>query len=276
MANEVLFDGWCGEPIAWARVGESVIGHEWTERGRVAVTGRLTPAEAVRKYGPITEVVLGRQGGFKSVTYGEKKFVSRFVDPRGTGLYDESVVVVDDPAREDHECPVCEAAPGEPCVDAKQRPRGTHNKRSQGRSRWDIERAEEGVRKAREEAEAAERMRRKVATPPAVGAVLEVHPWNADPQRFTVERTFANRTVEATSVGEQVFLARNEYNGNWHLICGQPTTARLPCKGGVIPRCQAQHRAGLRLRDDEPWNEPPRIDTGPERCPCLSNATPIT
>lgn len=28
-----------------------------------------------RKYGPITDVVLGRNGGFKSVTYGDKKFV---------------------------------------------------------------------------------------------------------------------------------------------------------------------------------------------------------
>ena len=66
MSGEVLFDGWCGEPIAWARVGEPVIGHEWTEHGQVAVTERLTPAEAVRRYGPIAEVVLGRHGGFET------------------------------------------------------------------------------------------------------------------------------------------------------------------------------------------------------------------
>jgi hypothetical protein len=157
MGSEVLFDGWCGEPIAWARVGEAVIGYEWTERGRVAVTERLTPAEAVRKYGPITELVLGRNGGFKSVTYGDKKFVASFVDPRATGLYDASVVVVDDPARENYECPVCAAAPGEQCVNKQQQPCATHNKRSQGRSRWEIERAEEAARKAHEEAEAAEK-----------------------------------------------------------------------------------------------------------------------
>jgi hypothetical protein len=62
MSGAVLFDGCCGEPIAWARVGESVIGHEWTEHGRVALTERLTPAEVVRRYGPIAEVVLGPKG----------------------------------------------------------------------------------------------------------------------------------------------------------------------------------------------------------------------
>lgn len=102
----VLYDGWCGEPIAWTRVGERVIGQEWTRDGYVAITERLTPAEAVRKYGPITEVELGRNGGFRSVTYGTTKFIDRFVDPRGTGMYDDTVVVIDDPARQYHECPV--------------------------------------------------------------------------------------------------------------------------------------------------------------------------
>lgn len=68
-----LRDGWCGEPIAWARVGDPVTGREWTEHGWVTVTDRLSPAEAVRKYGPITELVVG----FESVTYGETKFVAR-------------------------------------------------------------------------------------------------------------------------------------------------------------------------------------------------------
>lgn len=108
MGGGVLYDGWCGEPIAWARVGERVIGQEWTRDGYVAITERLTPAEAVRKYGPITEVELGRNGGFRSITYGTTKFIDRFVDPRGTGLYDDTVVVIDDPARQyHHECPVC-------------------------------------------------------------------------------------------------------------------------------------------------------------------------
>lgn len=172
MGDAVLFDGWCGEPIAWARVGEPVIGREWTEHGQVAVTERLTPAEAVRKYGAIAELVVGPRGGFKSVTYGEQKFVSRWVDPRGTGLYEDSVVVVHDAIRENYECPVCGAAPGAQCVDNRQQPRGTHNKRRQGRGTWEIERAEAAARKAREEAEAAEQWQREMATPPAIGAVL--------------------------------------------------------------------------------------------------------
>ncbi|MDF3312916.1 hypothetical protein P3H15_49225 [Rhodococcus sp. T2V] len=112
MSDGVLYDNCPGEPIAWARVGEPVIGQEWTAHGHVAITGRLSPSEAVRKYGPVTEVVLGRGGGFKSVTYGATRFFSRFVDPRGTGLYDDAVVVVDDPARADYECPGRLRVPG--------------------------------------------------------------------------------------------------------------------------------------------------------------------
>ena len=138
MSGGVLYDNCCGESIAWARVGELVIGQEWTAHGHVAITGRLSPAEAVRKYGPVTEVVLGRGGGFKSVTYGATKFFSRFVDPRGTGLYDDAVVVANGPAREGYECPVCGAAPGAQCVDTKGQPRATHGKRSEGRSRWGL------------------------------------------------------------------------------------------------------------------------------------------
>jgi hypothetical protein len=255
MTGEVLFDGWCGEPIAWARVGEPVIGHEWTERGQVSVTERLTPAEAVRKYGPIAEVVLGPNGGFESVTYGAKKFVSSFVDPRGTGPHDDSVVVVHDPTRENYECPICGAAPGEQCLNKKQQPCVNHNKRRQGRSRWEIERAAAAARKAREEAEAAERWKRDMTTPPAIGTVLETKRWTGIPDRFAVKQTYANRTVRATTEsGEQVFLARNEYTGDWHTTCGQPTSIRLPCRSGVSSRCQSQHKAGLHLREDQPWS----------------------
>ncbi|WP_433660722.1 hypothetical protein ACQPW1_00055 [Nocardia sp. CA-128927] len=273
MSGGVLYDGWCGEPIAWARVGEPVIGQEWTERGYLAITERLSPAEAVRKYGPITEVELGRNGGHKSVTYGATKFICRFVDPRGTGLYDDAVVVVDDPARENHECPVCEVPPGAQCADKKGQPRGTHQKRSQGRSRWDIEqaqkeieRAQEAERIAREEAKAAEQWKREMAKPPVVGAVVEIKRWKlADPptwermpdvpDRVTVQRTYANRAVDGTAEsGAHMFLARNEFTGDWHEICGQPTSTRLPCRnGGAGLRCQVRHRAGLHLRDDTPW-----------------------
>lgn len=268
MSGGVLFDGWCSEPIAWARVGEPVIGHEWTDHGSLAITERLSPAEAVRKYGPITELKLGPNRGFKSVTYGTTKFISRFVDPRGTGLYDESVVVVDDPIREDYECPVCNVPPGAQCVDKNGRPRGRHRKRSQGRSRWAIERGQEAARIAREEVEVVERLKRELATPPEVGAVIEIKRWKSlsaptwelipdVPDRVTVERTYANRTVEGTTEsGTRMFLARSEITGDWHAICGHPTSTRLPCRnGGDGMPCQARHKTGLQLRDDSPWDQ---------------------
>ncbi|RSM42438.1 hypothetical protein DMA12_21180 [Amycolatopsis balhimycina DSM 5908] len=49
MSGAILYDGWCGEPIAWARVGDLVIGQEWTEHGSVAVTSRLSPVPADMK-----------------------------------------------------------------------------------------------------------------------------------------------------------------------------------------------------------------------------------
>ncbi|AWK76460.1 hypothetical protein CBI38_34270 (plasmid) [Rhodococcus oxybenzonivorans] len=203
MSDGVLYDNCCGEPIAWARVGESVIGEEWTGHGHVAITRRLSPAEAVRKYGPVTEVVVGRGGGFKSVTYGATRFFSRFVDPRGTGLYDDGVVVVDDPARDGYQCPVCGAAPGAQCVNTKGKPCATHGKRSEGRSRREIERAQEADRIAREEAEAAQQWKRDMATPPVVGDVIEIKRWKwvgaparelvpDVPDHATVQRTYAN------------------------------------------------------------------------------------
>ncbi len=122
-------------------------------------------------------MVLGRNGGFKSVTYGATKFISRFADPRDTGLYDDAVVVVDDPARENYECPDCGAAPGAQCVNKKGQSCATHRKRSSGRSRWEIERTQEAERVAHEEARAAEQWKRDMATPPAVGANIEIKRW---------------------------------------------------------------------------------------------------
>lgn len=267
MSGGVLYDSFCGEPIAWARVGEPVIGQEWTEHGRMAITERLSPADAVRKYGPVTEVVLGRNGGFKSVTYGATKFFSRFVDPRGTGLNDNAAVVVEDPARADYECPVCEAALGAQCVNKKGQLCATHRKRSQGRSRWEIERAQEADRIARREAQAVEQWERDMATPPVVGAVVEIKRWKPAgspawewvpdvPERVTVQRTYANRTVGGTSESSvHMFLARNEFTGDWHAICGQPTSMRLPCRnGGAGVQCGIRHKVGLHLREDKPWN----------------------
>lgn len=259
MSEVGLRDAYCGEPIAWARIGDQVVAREWTEHRSVAVTEQLTPEAAVRKYGAITEVVLGPSGGFQSVTYGDKKFISRQVDPRRTGLYDEAVVAVKDPTRENFECLFCEAAPGESCLNRKQEPCGTHHERRQGRSRWEIERAVEEAERERQEAAVAELWQREMAEPPAIGTVLTPaeRSWRPQlPELLTVKQTYANRTVRTSAdSGEEFYLARNEYTGSWHLVCGMPTSARLPCRNSaLIPRCQTNHVVGRTLRGDQPWS----------------------
>lgn len=91
----VIYDGWCGEPIAW---GFKIIRHLGEERfqnlwkyGRlecvggsgqwVVVTKTLTREEAVKKYGEITNEEFGPRGGWKSVTFGDKKFISDILRP---------------------------------------------------------------------------------------------------------------------------------------------------------------------------------------------------
>ncbi|QSE87986.1 hypothetical protein JWS13_04775 (plasmid) [Rhodococcus pseudokoreensis] len=76
------------------------------------------------------------------------------------------------------------------------------------------------------------------------------------PHRVTVARTYANHTVGGTTEsGEHILLARNEFTGDWHVICGQPTSMRLPCKnGGTGVQCRIRHKEGLHLREDTPWD----------------------
>lgn len=140
-----------------------------------------------------------------------------------------------------------------------------HGKGSEGRSCWEIEWAQEADRIAREEA--AEQWKRDMATPPVVGAVIGIKRWKWAgapawewvpdvPEHATVQRTYANHTVGCTAEsGEHIFLARNEFTGDWHEICGQPTAMRLPCKsGGTGVQCRVRHKAGQHLRDDTPWD----------------------
>lgn len=251
MSDEVLFDAWCGEPIAWARVGQPVIANEWTEHGRRAVTEWLSAAEAVRKYGPVTQIVLGRNGGFKSVTYGDKKFVSRQLDPRGSGPYDDSIVVIDDPVLDNHECPVCRAVPGERCIDERKQLRSSHRKRSQGRTRWEIERAEAEAARQRKASLAAEEWARKMAIAPTIGGgVVEVDNWRdenlervqADPDRYVVLHTYSNRVIKARAEdGARVFLTRNEHTGAWF----RSADSRPPCvcRAGTTSAARDTRRA---------------------------------
>lgn len=89
----VIFDGYCGEPIGW---GFQIITHLGEERfsalGKFGeleclyptwylVTKKITREEAMQKYGAITEEIFGPRGGWKSVTFGTKKFISKYLKP---------------------------------------------------------------------------------------------------------------------------------------------------------------------------------------------------
>jgi len=94
----VLFDGWCGEPIAWGFKITHHLGEERFENLRrynnlycagagswVVIIKTLTRQEAIEKYGAITEEVFGARGGWKSATFGQNKFLSTYLRPEKTG-----------------------------------------------------------------------------------------------------------------------------------------------------------------------------------------------
>ncbi len=84
-----LFDGWCGEPVGWGFELVERIREERFEalgkRGKLEcaypkwflIAKSLTRDEAIRKYGPVANEEFGPRGGWKSVTFGDKKFLSR-------------------------------------------------------------------------------------------------------------------------------------------------------------------------------------------------------
>lgn len=122
VGQPVLFDGYCGEPIAWLEIGQPVLGtalvdpiaYVWVSYTRV-----LSPVEAVQRYGPVKELVVGIQGGFEKAVYGSKTFSSRRLDPRqceeADALLSAATVTVDDPVTALHPCPRCGAAKGVRC-----------------------------------------------------------------------------------------------------------------------------------------------------------------
>ncbi len=90
----VLFDGWCDEPIAWGfpltrhleeerfqslrKAHEVVYIRDGMSRGSwVVVTSRLTHADAIEEYGAIADLELGPRGGWRSITYGKRKFCAK-------------------------------------------------------------------------------------------------------------------------------------------------------------------------------------------------------
>jgi hypothetical protein len=107
----VLFSSADNEPIGWGyrRATFHVDEELFREIGRacdgtwiytppgsingtwVLVTKWLTPEEAVAKYGPVTKLKQGPQGGFKSVTYGNTLFLHPRLKPDGIDV-DKSVI----------------------------------------------------------------------------------------------------------------------------------------------------------------------------------------
>lgn len=88
-----FFDGWCGEPVSWGYPIVKIVADavKWKELGEYGdlecsqgsfpsnwylITKHLEEAEAVEKYGKITDIELGPRGGFRSITFGDKKFGS--------------------------------------------------------------------------------------------------------------------------------------------------------------------------------------------------------
>lgn len=116
----VLYDGCCGEPVAWMRYGDPIIGYRAIPVGETGWdhtqwTRVLTSAEAIEQYGPVTELVVGISGGRRSVTYGTTKFTTNFADvyPADKDVHVEPIV--DDPVTQYVVCPRCGAAEGEHC-----------------------------------------------------------------------------------------------------------------------------------------------------------------
>jgi hypothetical protein len=86
-----IFDSYCGEPVMWGfeikkRLGEPEFSG-LKKFGELVCTGgyrsswflitqKLTRAKAVKLYGPKGQDEYGPRGGWKSVTFGEKRFIS--------------------------------------------------------------------------------------------------------------------------------------------------------------------------------------------------------
>jgi predicted RNA-binding Zn-ribbon protein involved in translation (DUF1610 family) len=111
----VVWDAYSGEPIAWLVIGEPVAGTLYGGAGPIAYTHLLTVEEAADLYGPISEWVVGPQGGFRRVCFGETVFSAAELG-RGfdVSALPDGIVTVEDPDL-DWPCPQCGAEPGHRC-----------------------------------------------------------------------------------------------------------------------------------------------------------------
>jgi len=87
-----LFDGTCGEPIGWGYKILEYLGdenrHEIQKYGILhccypnwyLITKKISREEAEKTYGKITNEEFGPRGGWRSATFGDKTFSSKFLE----------------------------------------------------------------------------------------------------------------------------------------------------------------------------------------------------
>lgn len=90
----VMFDPYCGEPVGW---GFRLLRHMGEERfnklqdfGELEclypdwylVVKKISREQAIELYGEITAEEFGPRGGWRSITFGSKKFGSTYLKPQ--------------------------------------------------------------------------------------------------------------------------------------------------------------------------------------------------
>jgi len=90
----ILYDECCGEPVAWGFRITRYLGDELFRKlddhgishcidfGKwVLITKLLTREGAEKKYGEMKDDIFGPRKGWKSVTFGDKQFCSKYLKP---------------------------------------------------------------------------------------------------------------------------------------------------------------------------------------------------
>lgn len=98
----VSIDSQCGEPRSWGfLITNPIEPDRWEELKTYGellciypswflVMKRLTTAEAIEKYGEISNIERGPRGGFRTITFGETTFNDKRLLPK-EGEYDEHI-----------------------------------------------------------------------------------------------------------------------------------------------------------------------------------------
>lgn len=84
-----LYDSSCGEPVAWGfKITQHLDENRFSALSAYGtlecsypiwflIVKTLTRDEAIAKYGPVTAEEFGPRGGWRSVTFGQKRFLSK-------------------------------------------------------------------------------------------------------------------------------------------------------------------------------------------------------